>query len=127
MAILSRSSFVLNTSLIVEPGTLGGFPGGGGITRALDHLLDPHVVPPEYPVWTLVNGSLGTGVPSYNVNGPGAANYRYYLFTITTSADNVDEVQQVSDVTFAESLALNLSFSAPFSRRIGLQCRSGTG
>ena len=40
-------------------------------------------------------GVGGADVASYNVNGPGSASYRYYLFTITTSADDVDEVQRV--------------------------------
>lgn len=95
MVLLSRSSLVLNTSVIVEPATLGGFPGGGGISRVSGDLLLPQAEPPEYPLWALANGTLEDGVPSYNINGPGSASYRYYLFKITTSADNVDEVQQV--------------------------------
>ncbi|CAN0374014.1 unnamed protein product, partial [Scytosiphon promiscuus] len=33
LAILSRGGLILNTSIIVEPSTLGGFPGGGGVAR----------------------------------------------------------------------------------------------
>lgn len=104
LAILSRGSLVLNTSITAEPSTLGGFPGGGGIARdpggGADLLLSPPSVPPEFDLSSLVNGTLErvgeSGLPSYNVNGPGSASYRYYLFTITTSADDVDDVQRVS-------------------------------
>ena len=102
MAILSRGSLVLNTSITAEPSTLGGFPGGGGVAR--DHgggeiLLSSPSVPPAFPLSSLANGSFQTfDVPSYNINGPGSANYRYYVLTITTSTDdNVEEVQRVSD------------------------------
>lgn len=97
MAMLSRSSLVLNTSVIAEPGTLGGFPGGGGIARVPGSLLDPPIAPPEHPVGALANGTLVEGVPSYNINGPGSASYRYYLFTVTTSADDIDGVQQARE------------------------------
>lgn len=104
LAILSRGSLVLNTSIIAEPSTLGGFPGGGGIARdpGTDLLLSPPSVPPEFSLSSLVDGTFegvgggGADVASYNINGPGSASYRYYLFTITTSADDVDEVQRVS-------------------------------
>lgn len=100
MAILSRGSLVLNTSIAAEPSTLGGFPGGGGVARDPGGgglLLSPPSVPPAYPLHSLANGSLEEdGVSSYNVNGPGSASHRYYLFTVTTSADDVDEVQRVS-------------------------------
>ena len=109
LAILSRGSLVLNTSITAEPSTLGGFPGGGGVARDPglgggegNLLLSPPSLPPEFGLSSLVDGTLeglgdgGTDVPSYNINGPGSANYRYYLFTITTSADDVDEVQRVS-------------------------------
>lgn len=100
MALLSRGSLVLNTTMTAEPSTLGGFPGGGAIWRdpgGGERLLSPPSLPPTFPLDFLTNGSLkDSGFPSYNVNGPGSANYRTYLFTITTSADDIDEVQQVS-------------------------------
>lgn len=98
LAILSRGSLILNTSITAEPSTLGGFPGGGGVARdpgGGELLLSPPSVPPEFDLSSLANGTLGGDVASYNVNGPGSASYRYYLFTITTSADDVDEVQRV--------------------------------
>eukprot|EP00903_Cladosiphon_okamuranus_P013614 g12679.t1 len=103
LAILSRGSLILNTSIIAEPSTLGGFPGGGGIARdpGTDRLLSTPSVPPEYDLSSLVGGTLegvgsgGADVASYNINGPGSASYRYFLFTITTSADDVDEVQRI--------------------------------
>lgn len=100
MALLSRGSLVLNTTMTAEPSTLGGFPGGGAIWRDPgegERLLSPPSPPPTFPLEFLINGSLqDSGLPSYNVNGPGSANYRKYIFTITTSADDIDEVQQVS-------------------------------
>lgn len=100
MALLSRGSLILNTSIVVEPSTLGGFPGGGGVARdsaRREVLLSPPSVPPAFPLGSLINGSLADmDVPSYNTNGLGAASYRYYLFTVSTSADDVDEVQRVS-------------------------------
>ena len=100
LAILSRGSLVLNTSIIAEPSTLGGFPGGGGISRDPGNgeiLLSPPSVPPSFTLSSLANGTLEEAdVPSYNINGPGSASYRYYLFTITTSADDVNEAQRVS-------------------------------
>lgn len=99
LAILSRGSLILNTSIVAEPSTLGGFPGGGGIAREPDLLLLDPAVPPAFPLGSLANGSLEDFVPSYNVNGPGSASYRYYLFTISTSADDVDEIQRVSGDT----------------------------
>ncbi|CAM9431453.1 unnamed protein product [Ectocarpus sp. 4 AP-2014] len=103
LAILSRGSLVLNTSITAEPSTLGGFPGGGGIARdpggGADLLLSPPSIPPDFDLSSLVNGTLErvgeSRLSSYNVNGPGSASYRYYLFTITTSADDVDDVQRI--------------------------------
>ncbi|CAN0423220.1 unnamed protein product, partial [Ectocarpus sp. 12 AP-2014] len=103
LAILSRGSLVLNTSITAEPSTLGGFPGGGGIARdpggGADLLLSAPSVPPDFDLSSLANGTLGrvgeSGLSSYNVNGPGSSSYRYYLFTITTSADDVDDVQRI--------------------------------
>lgn len=100
LAILSRGSLVLNTSIAAEPSTLGGFPGGGGISRDPGNgemLLSPPSVPPSFTLSSLANGTLEEAdIPSYNINGPGSASYRYYLFTITTLADDVNEAQRVS-------------------------------
>jgi hypothetical protein len=67
-ALLSRSSTVFNATLVVEPRTLGGYPGGVDLTP-------------------------------YNVQGPGSPSVRVHLYTVTTSATDVDEVQTVR--TFA--------------------------
>lgn len=100
LAILSRGSLILNTSISAEPSTLGGFPGGGGVGRDPGDggpLLSPPSVPPVFTLSSLANGSLDDfDMPSYNINGPGSASYRFYLFTITTSAYDVDEIQRVS-------------------------------
>ncbi|KAG6591152.1 putative carbohydrate-binding protein [Phytophthora cinnamomi] len=72
VAILSRSSFIVDTDLKVRPGTLGGFPGGGFI------------------------GS-GTNFPGVNnnQNGPGSASVRVYVKTMSTWGKHVPEVQEI--------------------------------
>ncbi|KAE9045772.1 hypothetical protein PR003_g2279 [Phytophthora rubi] len=72
VAILSRSSFIVDTVLRVRPGTLGGFPGGGFI------------------------GS-GTSLPGVNnnQNGPGSASVRVYVKTLSTWGKHVPEVQEI--------------------------------
>lgn len=72
LCLVSRSSLVLDTTLTSPPGEIGGFEGG--------FLVSPY----------------GT-----NINGPGSGNKRVYLQTITTSATDVDEVQEI--ITTAEA------------------------
>lgn len=69
--------------------------GNSAVGRATEDLLAPPSVPPKYNLDDLSNRTVTEGVASYNVNGPGSASYRFYLFTVTTSADDVDEVQRV--------------------------------
>ncbi|KAG3096103.1 hypothetical protein PI125_g16066 [Phytophthora idaei] len=72
VAILSRSSFIVDTELRARPGTLGGFPGGGFI------------------------GS-GTSFPGVNnnQNGPGSSSVRVYVKTLSTWGKHVPGVQEV--------------------------------
>lgn len=65
------------------------------MARAAEDLLSPPSVPPSYGLDDLSDGVVEDGAASYNINGPGSASYRYYLFTVTTSADDVDDVQRV--------------------------------
>eukprot|EP00644_Phytophthora_capsici_P016447 jgi/Phyca11/124053/e_gw1.52.76.1 len=69
IAILSRSSFILDTELKVRPGTLGGFPGGGFIGT--------------FP-----------GVNN-NQNGPGSSSVRVYVKTLSTYGTHIPEVQEI--------------------------------
>ncbi|CEG41490.1 carbohydratebinding protein [Plasmopara halstedii] len=69
IAILSRSSFIVDTELRLRPGTLGGFPGGGLIGA------------------------------SNNRNGPGSSNVRVYVKTLSTWGKHVAEVQEIETST----------------------------
>ncbi|KAG7397457.1 hypothetical protein PHYBOEH_000736 [Phytophthora boehmeriae] len=72
VAILSRSSSIVDTELRVRPGTLGGFPGGGFI-------------------------GTGMRVPGVNnnQNGPGSSSVRVYVKTLSTWGKHVPEVQEI--------------------------------
>ncbi|RLN63736.1 hypothetical protein BBP00_00003910 [Phytophthora kernoviae] len=72
IALLSRSSSIVDTELRVRPGTLGGFPGGGFI-------------------------GTGTSVPGVNnnQNGPGSSSVRVYVKTLSTWGKHVPEVQEI--------------------------------
>ncbi|KAK1937918.1 hypothetical protein P3T76_009655 [Phytophthora citrophthora] len=69
IAILSRSSFILDTELKVRPGTLGGFPGGG-----------------------FIGSSPGV---NNNQNGPGSSSVRVYVKTLSTYGTHIPEVQEI--------------------------------
>ncbi|GMF42411.1 unnamed protein product [Phytophthora fragariaefolia] len=72
VAILSRSSFIVDTELRVRPGTLGGFPGGGFIG----------------------SGTSSPGVNN-NQNGPGSTSVRVYVKTLSTWGKHIPEVQEI--------------------------------
>ena len=101
----------------------GGFSWGRNVSHALwDHPDDFHpsrlegdsaMVHPVAETDTVARGgdtygnriqqpgsggaqAVPEGVPSNNVNGPGSGNVRVYLQTVTTSADDVDEVQTIT-------------------------------
>eukprot|EP00501_MAST-03F_sp_TOSAG23-6_P002165 GSMAST32.ASY1.ANO1.2265.1 assembled CDS len=66
LVISSKSTIIFDTTFTILPGTLGGFPGTDG---------SPSI---------------------NNVTGPGSGSIRLYLHTITTSADDIDEVQIIT-------------------------------
>lgn len=68
ISIMSRSSMIIDTELRVRPGTLGGFPGGGFI---------------------------GADATNNNRNGPGSANVRVYLKTLSTFGTHIPEIQEI--------------------------------
>jgi|AntRauTorckE5430_2_1112549.scaffolds.fasta_scaffold00620_8 hypothetical protein len=91
MALLSKSSVYIDTSLIARPGTLGGFPGGYSTFRKKKHRLvsvcDPEA--PDSGISTLSEIKCGGDHPlsrrhsntiSNNVNGPGSPSARIYSF-----------------------------------------------
>lgn len=86
MALLSRSSVYLNTSVFVEPGTLGGFPGGFSTYRSKRHrltrvcskhfdFLEPWKCQADHPISREIYSKQ-----SNNVNGPGSPSFRVYYF-----------------------------------------------
>ena len=113
MALVSRSSVHINTTLAAIPGTLGGFPGGFSVSRRpserlvrvcleevdsrefLDTCKGQRTTccPGDQPISVLLNGN---DIKSNNVNGPGSPNIRVYLITIQTSAPIVHEIQSLT-------------------------------
>lgn len=102
MAIISRSSVRINTTLNVIPGTLGGFPGGFSVARRSNERLTSvcneldsreflHTCPGDQPI-----SELAKGIKSNNVNGPGSPSTRVYLMTIQTTAPIVNEIQSLT-------------------------------
>ncbi|GLE00851.1 hypothetical protein PINS_up009648 [Pythium insidiosum] len=69
LSLLSRSSLILDTTLVARPGTLGGFPGGGFLgARATDN---------------------------NNQNGPGSTSVRVHVATLSTAGTHVPEIQEI--------------------------------
>lgn len=85
-ALLSKSSVHINTTIVVEPGTLGGFPGGlSTYRRKEDRLsrvcsnnvdfLESWTCQGDHPVSREIYNKR-----SNNVNGPGSPSFRVYFF-----------------------------------------------
>jgi hypothetical protein len=100
-----RTSIILNTTLYANPGTLGGFPGGGSVARLLDESV---VDTPQTVMICDLTDTCDNSRPnvnftdmqrssfiSNNVNGPGSGNLRVYPFVIRTAADVIPEVQSI--------------------------------
>lgn len=95
MALLSRSSLYINTTINVHPGTLGGFPGGYAVARADAYRYqsicreDVDESQRENECYGKENCCFGdiaisafdTRGLSNNMNGPGSASLRVYLHT----------------------------------------------
>ena len=108
LAILSRSSILLDTPVRAAPGGVGGFPGGFSVARAA---ADRLVAPRDVHVRDLAANA--TVAASNNVNGPGSCSRRIILQTVTSAAADVDEVQRIT--TRAQSGAtLSGSFTLLF-------------
>ncbi|KAI9983168.1 hypothetical protein PInf_007095 [Phytophthora infestans] len=98
IAILSRSSFIVDTQLRVRPGTLGGFPGGGFI------------------------GS-GTSFPGVNnnQNGPGSSSVRVYVKTLSTWGKHVPEVQEIeTSAALGQTIQGHFVLRYPSAKSAGL-------
>jgi hypothetical protein len=95
MALLSRSSLYINTTIKVRPGTLGGFPGGYAVARAdgyryrsvcredIDESQRESHCYGKYSccLGDVAISELDTIGASNNMNGPGSPSVRVYLHT----------------------------------------------
>ena len=119
MALVSRSSVRINTSIVTPPGTLGGFPGGYSIARRpSDRLIGACAEDIEstkivgdkcagdQAITTISTSDNSRWPVSNNVNGPGSASVRVYLKTIETMAPIEDRVQTITvDANRGQTLA----------------------
>ncbi len=102
LVLISKTTAVINTTFHINPGTLGGFPGGGSVARYIDDALIDHprsILICQLGDYCVENGSNDTftnyTIVSNNINGPGSGNVRVNTFVISTSADDIDEVQYI--------------------------------
>jgi tetrahydromethanopterin S-methyltransferase subunit F len=105
LSLVSKTAFIFNTSIHINPGTLGGFQGGQSIGRHVnDSLTD---TPRSIYICDLTNTCLVEQrdnmtnaerlvLISNNANGPGSGNVRVRSFVVTTSAENIPEVQRIT-------------------------------
>jgi hypothetical protein len=107
LALLSKSSFILNTTIHAAPGTLGGMQGGGSVARYFNDALSDS--PRSIFICDLTdtcsfNASMyevyasaeeRATVVSNNVNGPGSGNLRVNAFVVRTFAQYVQEIQVI--------------------------------
>jgi len=105
ISIISKTTFVLNTTIHINPGTLGGFQGGQSIGR---HFNDSLTDTPRSIYICDLTDSCGIEnrdnmtdaerrvFVSNNVNGPGSGNVRVRSFVVTSSAANIPEIQRIT-------------------------------
>ena len=119
MALVSRSSVRINTSIVAPPGTLGGFPGGYSIARrpsdrligiCAEDIESTKIVGDkcagDQAITALSTSDSSRWPVSNNVNGPGSASARVYLKTIETMAPIEDRVQTITvDANRGQTLA----------------------
>ena len=112
LALVSRTSVIINTTFDVTPGTLGGFLGGYSVSRLKNETLSDS--PRDILLCELGNYCLGknfsiagdstpsftenemNSIISYNTNGPGSSNLLYYAFVLETSASYIPEIQSIT-------------------------------
>ncbi len=106
LSLLSKTSAIINTTIQVNPGTLGGFQGGGSVARlASDALSDE---PQAVYICDLGNYcSFNESDPdsvrlfhepllTNNVNGPGSGSLRIHSFVVKTSSADIREIQTIT-------------------------------
>ena len=107
LALVSKTTAVINTTFIVRPGTLGGFPGGNSVARLTSESLKDD--PVDIVICELGNYCVNrTGLAatltdeqranlvSNNVNGPGSGNLRIHPFVMHLTTDDINEVQTIT-------------------------------
>ena len=111
LALISKTTAVINTTFIAKAGTLGGFRGGYSVSRLGSESLidDPRdVIICELGDYCLNRtGAVDTltadereNLVSNNVNGAGSGNLRVHNLVMRLTTDDIDEVQYVE--TFAQ-------------------------
>jgi hypothetical protein len=106
LSLLSKTSAVINTTINIVPGTLGGFQGGGSVARlASDALNDEpravHIC--DLGKYCSYNTSNPSSFRSFdeplitnNVNGPGSGNLRIHSFVMKTFSADIREIQTIT-------------------------------
>lgn len=105
LAVVSKTTLILNTTIHINPGTLGGFQGGQSIGRHLNDSLSD--TPRSIYICDLTNSCPIENrdnmtkyernvMISNNVNGPGSGNVRVRSFVVTSSAENIPEIQRIT-------------------------------
>ena len=112
LALVSKTSLLVNTTIMAEPGTIGGFQGGYSVARLTTESLDDtpkSIIICDLGGYCDQNATLnedGTrriltpdeydDITTNNVNGPGSGNLKVHPVVITTSAPHIPEVQVVT-------------------------------
>lgn len=110
LALVSKTSLLLNTTIEIAPGTLGGFPGGGSVARLKkDRLSDAPdgVYICDLGLYCDTSSSANVNITglnnrnetlvSNNVNGPGSGNVRVQAFVLSSDASAAyPEIQTIT-------------------------------
>ena len=107
-SLVSKTTAILNTTIEVASGTIGGMPGGGSVARFnsdrfsdtprdiyicdIGRYCDNGTVTSQMKYGLMDNETFITN----NVNGIGSGNVRIYPFVITTEATDYREIQVIS-------------------------------
>ncbi len=107
-SLVSKTTAIINTTIEAVPGTIGGMQGGGSVARfESDRLTD---TPRDIFICDIGrycnNGTttsdmeygftLNESFVSNNVNGIGSGSLRVHPFVVTSSADDIREIQVIT-------------------------------
>jgi hypothetical protein len=99
LALVSKSTAIINTTIHSHPGTIGGFRGGESVARLQNEYLsdDPRsLYICDLGGYCLNSNKTLENLVSNNVNGPGSGNLRVTPFVVVTGAAIVNEVQVIT-------------------------------